>query len=180
MNDKMNKSKKAQLNQVFTIIATLLIAGVIILVGAKAIGGTMKSKCTTDLVTFQNDISQAIKDNNHYGSVTGEKFRAPCKYTTLCLVNTEAIREKTSLNSFPDELSSEAKFLIKNSVESGTEQNIFLISSDETKPAGFASELMVEGGDVLCIPSKAGDFSMTMYGQGRTTKIKSKNSLDNN
>ncbi len=170
-------NKKAQLNQVFTIIATLLIAGVIILVGAKAIGGTMKSKCTTDFVSFQKDISQAIKDNNHYGSVTGEKFRAPCKYTTLCLVNTEAISEKKSLDSFPQDLSSEARFLIKNSVESGTEQNIFLISSDEVKPAGFAPELRLEG-DLICITSKAGDFSMTMYGQGRTTKIKSKNMMD--
>lgn len=167
----MNQQRKAQLNQVFTIIATLLIAGVIIVVGGKAIFGVTKSKCTSDFVTFQNDITQALKDNNNYGSVTGEEYRTPCKYTTVCFVNTKSLGE--TIDDFPEQINSDSQFLIKNSVEAGTEQNIFLISADETKPAGYAPQLELEG-DILCIPSKAGAFKMVMYGQGRTTLIKSK------
>jgi hypothetical protein len=155
-----------------------LIAGVIILVGAKAIGGTVKGKCTTDLVRFQNDITQSIKQDNHYGSVTGESFRTPCKYTTVCLVDVGSIKDKKTISDFPDKISSEARFLIKNSVEAGTEQNIFLVSDDEIKPAGFAQNLVLEG-DLLCIPAKAGEFSMTMFGQGRSTLVKSKYALTN-
>jgi len=167
--------RKAQLNQVFTIIATLLIAGAIIFIGARLIGSTLSTKCDSDFIRFQDDLSLAIQNNNNYGSVTAEKFRIPCNAELLCFVNTEQIGTDIS-SDIPSELDSGPSFIIQNSVKDDAQANIFLVSSDETKKLDFAPNLVLDK-TVLCIKPKSGDFSMIMRGQGRKTLITSPNDL---
>jgi len=169
---------KAQLNHVFTIIATLLVAGAIIAIGASSFGGLMKDKCTADFVGFKDDMLSAVKNDNHYGSVTGEEFRTPCDYSLLCLVDKDAVKDSLTLR-MPDALDHQAQFLIKDSVESGVEMNVFLISSDETVPVGYSDKLVLDpnGEGILCIKPRSGKFSMVMKGQGQTTLVQSKNDI---
>lgn len=176
---KLTQTKKAQLNHVFTIIATLLVAGAIIAIGASMFGNLMGDKCTADSVNFKDDITGAIKNNNHYGSVTSEDFRTPCNYMTLCLVDKDAVASSAQLK-MPDALDSQAKFVIADSVASGTQNNIFLISSDETVPVGFASNLVLDpkGEGILCIQPRSGKFSMVMKGKGQTTLVESKYDIE--
>ncbi len=170
--------RRAQMNQVFTIIATLLIAGAIILIGARLMGGTIDTKCDSNFIIFQDDLKLAIKNNNNYGSVTAESFKTPCGADLLCFVNTEVIGDSNDISAdIPSELDSEAAFIIKNSVEDNAEVNIFLVSSDETKILDFAPNLILDK-TVLCIKPKSGRFSMTMFGKGRQTLINSKDDLE--
>jgi len=167
--------RRAQLNQVFTIIATLLIAGAIIFIGARLIGGAMSTKCDSDFIRFQDDLNLAIKNNNNYGSVTKESLSIPCKSQMLCLVNTASIKKEAPLD-MPSGLSSETKFIIENSVEDDANENVFLVSDGETMPLKFSPNIMLEK-DVLCIRPKSGDFVMIMTGQGRQTLITSQNDI---
>lgn len=170
-------NKKAQMEHVFTIIATILIAGAIILIGSKLIFQTAETKCDTDFIRFKDDIGLAISNNNNYGSVTSQSFRIPCKSEILCLVDTDYMGEDISEN-MPSELDSQSSFIISNSVKDGVEENIFLVSREETKPVGFSNNLLLEGDQgILCISGNGGEFSMIMNGQGRKTLITSKNNI---
>ena len=132
--------ERGQLNHVFTIIATLLIAAVIIFVGAKLLGNVINTKCDSDFITFKDKIEISIKNDNNFGSVTEENFRVPCKYNLLCFVNTEQIGQDLSSGDFPEKLSSEAEFILHNSIKDNVQANIFLISS---KGVIFPSTLLI-------------------------------------
>lgn len=170
------QDKKGQINQVFIFIIALLIIGAIALIGVRSIGGITKDKCTADLIIFQDSLAQIISNNNDYGSVNYERLQTPCKYHTLCLVDTRAITDEAISNGFSMEDTAPGAFLIKQSVNSKVEANAFLIGQDnEVQEVGYITQLQVETpNQPTCIRVKTGGYNLLLKGQGRTTLVSEK------
>lgn len=151
----------------------MLVIAAIALVGVKAVQSTVYQKCTADSLIFQDRIESAIKNGNSYGTVNEEVLASPCKYISLCLIDTRAIEQPeiyTYTESFP------GSFLIQSSVKDGIEQNVFLISQDGTVlPSGYISQLVLDNkSDPLCFTAKNGKFNLLLYGKGRATLVRKK------
>ncbi len=174
----MKKKTKAQINMVFTFIATLLIIGAIVLIATHLLGHTIKDKCTADTLVFSNKLKEAIKTNNDYGGVNQGIFLAPCDYKKMCLVDyraLDAIHYGTIAGGFRIHaaLSFSGGTLINDSVTSGVQKNIFLINNEgKVLDAGFSPQLELSNPqNVTCVTAKQGKFTLIFSGKGRTTLI---------
>lgn len=175
-------AKKGQINQVFIFLIAILVIGLIVVVASKSMGGLMKDKCNTDLITFKNSITSEIAANNDYGSRNEIKLSSPCKYTTLCVVDTDVLT-----NSLADTIGGKIQysglfpgaFIIGNSIQSQVKTNIFLTTQDgkETIEAGYVKQLKLDVKpndpltNVLCVNSSGGYFKLKTEGLGRFTKL---------
>lgn len=175
---------KGQINQVFIFLIAILVIGLIVVVASKSMGGLIKDKCNTDLITFKDEITTEIAANNDYGSRNEIKLISPCQYTSLCVVDTailsgDAVKadliggQIQQLGSFP------GAFMIGNSIQGQVQSNIFLTTQDgkETIEVGYVEQLKltVEENDplsnVMCFNSTAGYFRIRTEGLGRYTKL---------
>lgn len=166
------KGKKAQINKVFMFIMALFIIGAIALIGVRSIAGIMEDKCMADFVIFRDTITAAISNNNDYGSVNYERISTPCKFHTVCFVDTRIIQnedEQLTGDGFP------GAFLIKQSANDGVEANVFLVSDEEVREVGFVKQIQLENkNNATCIRVKGGAYNLLLEGQGRTTLISEK------
>lgn len=164
MNSNFNR--KAQLNQVFTIILVVVVVGATIFIGMKSMGGIFKQKCDVEFISFKDDVRTSITSNNDYGSVDDASIITPCDYTTLCFVDGETI-----LNGLP--FSFDDNMIIDSSVNEGVQTNIFLINKDKTISVDFVDEITLDNKEEpLCINSKNGKFKYLIQGRGRTALVK--------
>lgn len=153
------------MQQVFIYLMTMIIVGLIILIGYKAIGGLINKGCDVEISTFQKTLESYIVKHSSFGSIHKETLNVPCSYKQICFVDADIIG-----NTFyyPDNV------IIKDSVKSDIEQNIFLVSDKVTEPFGFMNEIVV-GTDsgVICINNTNGKFYLRFEGLGRRTIISS-------
>jgi hypothetical protein len=167
--------KQAQINMVFTFIATLIIIGVIVLVAVNLLGGTMKDKCTADMVVFSDKLKEALRTNNDYGAVNQQTFLSPCDYRTICFVDAKAITDDVTRGTFQSTAGGfPGEALIKDSVGSAVQANIFLLDTQEmVVSAGFSPQLELENPhNATCISARQGKFTLLFEGKGRTTLLK--------
>lgn len=184
---------KSQVNQMFIFIFSLIIIGVVVLVGVKSIGGLVEDKCTVDYVTFQDKIIEAISLSNDYGSVKQHKIPAPCDFDVVCMADfghwADPIdpNHQGAVSTIKNAPAYNVKELMKMSVNDGVQKNVFAMKSDEVRPAGYAEELQVsptdvndydsdvhytnDRKDIICIESKNGYFTFKTRGLGRYTLV---------
>ncbi|MFH1770459.1 MAG: hypothetical protein ABH828_02780 [archaeon] len=157
-------NKKGQLQQVFIYLMTMIIVGLIVLIGYKAIGGLINKGCDVEISTFQKTLESYITKYSSFGSVHKETLNVPCSYKQICFVDTDIIG--TNPFFYPDNT------IIESSVKSNIEENIFLVSDKVTEPFGFMNEIVVEEG-VICLNNTNGKFYIRFEGLGRRTAISS-------
>ncbi len=172
----MKNNKKAQLQQVFIYIITIIIVGLIFVVGYKAIGGIMEKGCDVEVTNFKSNLKSYITKYNTYGSVQNENMKSPCDYSHICFVDTGRIQDSDPNNKvYAPEIvgNNQSKIIIGGSANAGIEENVFLIKSQVTDPFGFYDEIEVAPPDyVVCFNStRNGFFNITFEGTGRTTLI---------
>lgn len=159
--------RKGQMQQVFIYLMTMIIVGLIILIGYKAIGGLINKGCDVEVNTFQKTLESYIVKHSSYGSMHKETLNVPCSYRQICFVDTDDI-----INSNYKDNSD--NLIIESSVKSGIEQNIFLVSDKVTVPFGFMEKIIVGTEDIAyCINNTNGKFYMRFEGLGRRTNISS-------
>ncbi|NQU98090.1 hypothetical protein HQ533_01370 [Candidatus Woesearchaeota archaeon] len=156
--------RKGQIQQVFIYIVAIVIVGIILLIGYRAISGLTDKACQVEKTTFKSSLESYITKYSSYGSLHRESLNAPCSYANVCFVNTTAIIDEETLTQGPD--------VIKNSVKDGIEQNIFLVKSNFTEPFGFMTEIEVEK-KIICINNTNGKFYIKFEGLGKKTIISS-------
>lgn len=156
--------RKGQIQQVFIYLMTMIVVGLIILIGYKAIGGLINKGCDVEVSTFQKNLELYIVKHSSYGSVHKETLNVPCAYSQICFVDSDVIGNTFNYHD---------NVIIEDSVETGIEQNIFLISDKVTEPFGFMNEIAIETGSIVCIDNINGKFYMRFKGLGRRTVISS-------
>ena len=161
--------KKAQIiGQVFIYILTVVVIGIIVLLGYRAISGIINQGCRVDEVNFKTDIESFISKYSAYGSVNKESMPVPCSYTQVCFVSNDKI-----IN--PNGFSMQNK-LIEAGVKSGVQQNVFLIDNKKM-PKAIAYSEKINATDqpaytgYICINPTNGKFNILFTGRGSTVVI---------
>lgn len=151
------------MQQVFIYILTIVVVGLILLLGYKAIGGLIAKGCDVEQTTFKSSLENYISKYSSFGSLHKETIKVPCDYREICFVDAEKIGASfTYLDNI----------IIESSVEAGIEQNIFLEKKGVTDPIGFMKEVEIEDASgIVCIENRNGNFYITFEGLGRSTKI---------
>ena len=107
--------------QIFVYILILIIAGLIVLFGYRAVTSLKQKSSQISLVQFENKLKNDIETIAiKAGTVKTEKYSLPSGYSEVCFVDLEHIN--------PDDIMNHP--LIKDSVESNAAQNVFLIGPD--------------------------------------------------
>ncbi|MBU0665813.1 MAG: hypothetical protein ABIC91_01350 [Nanoarchaeota archaeon] len=156
--------KKAQIQQTFIYILTIILVGIILLIGYKSIGSIMSKGCDVEKTTFKSDIKALVERYNSYGSLNREEMNAPCDYSKVCFVDANEVGVGTFTTT---------NKIIKDSVNAGIEQNIFLIkegSPSITEPIGFSEAIKVDS-KIICINETNNKFKIQFEGTGKYTKI---------
>ncbi len=158
------KNNKAQISQLFIYIFIIVIVGAILLIGYKSINNFISKGCDVEKINFKEQTESLINKYNDYGSYHEERISAPCRFSRVCFVNTDTIKNKISLEI--DDLT------IKTSVENGVEKNIFLIG-EYTSAVGYVDLIEVDNGGtgIICFNSQGGNFHIGFEGLGKSTKI---------
>lgn len=153
--------KKGQIQQVFIYLLTIVAVGMVLLIGYRAIGGLMAKGCDVEKATFKSTLESYIDKYADFGSYHLENMKAPCSFAEVCFVSSDEIGTDPFTSTNP---------IIKDSVESGIEENIFLVKTEVTEPFGYMEEIEVEDG-VVCIENSNGKFKIAFEGLGRKTNI---------
>ncbi len=159
-------AKRGQAQHVFIYILTIVIVGLIILFGYKAIANLLEVGDTAQKVRFQKDFQNAVAQGRSYGRATMHAFAVSDEYTHICMIDQDAIGQAGSLagsnvRNHP---------LIIDSVESSAPENAFLVKKDGTIEPYLVETLEVARGG-LCVPVALGKARMRFEGLGNLVKV---------
>ncbi len=158
-------SKRGQAEHAFLYILTIVVVGLIILFGYKAIVNLLDVGSTAQKVRFQKDFQNAVSQGKSYGRITTHTFAVGDEYTHVCLIDADAIDQAGSLAG-----SNVDNWLIKDSVESGAPENAFLVEDGGTIEPYIVEALEVVGGG-LCVPVASGKADIRFEGLGDRVKV---------
>jgi len=176
---------RAQIQQIFIYIMTIVVIGFILLLGVKYFYKIRETSCDAQKIRFAQDLTNLLDENSVGGRSSKEQIRRPCDFEVICFVDTNSIINKNPLTDFSDQgsfdLSSyqqydSAKTIIANSVSEGIENNVFLIKPNRVEPITFHDMLILEDPSdpayvipdfSLCIPARSGYFNFTLIGKGK-------------
>ena len=154
---------KGQMQQVFIYIMTIVVIGIILLLGYRAIDGLIAKGCDVEQTTFKSSMENYISKYSSFGSLHKETISVPCDYRQICFVDADKINDDTFNTD---------NGIIESSVQAGIEQNIFLEKKGVTDPIGFMKEVDIESvSGIECIENRNGKFYITFEGLGRSTRI---------
>jgi len=159
-------SSKSQfaVGQIFIYILAIIIAGLIILYGYRAIAGFRTKAEEIALINFKTSVENDIESiAGSYGSVRMQTYDLPSSAREVCFVNASAFRYPGAFNmpGYP---------IINNSVRSGSKQNIFLVPMAEI-PISVENMEVNDTDEYLCINSTRGKITIRLEGLGNRTKI---------
>lgn len=176
--------RRAELNQVFIYILTILVIGLLLLMGVKYIFLLLERKCETERVLFAKDFEALLDRYTPYQTYVPEQVRLPCGTTALCLVDSRMLPDDCATQ---DRQERESQFrdahvpLIASSVWSCVRQNAFLGTAlrdgattryTDLIPIGFYPLLRLahpEG--ELCLSVRRGAASLAFEGLGDATLV---------
>lgn len=156
--------KRAQISgQIFIYILAIIIAGLIILYGYRAVDDLIKRQRDVALINFKTELIGDIeKVAGSYGELKTQTYVLPPGTTEICFVD---------FNIKPTLIGKPEYNLINGVIQSGAEQNIFLIPP--AKIPLYAEHLEVSGPDYyLCISGRQGRVRLILEGFGNRTVVK--------
>jgi hypothetical protein len=208
---------KGQVKQVFVYIMTILIVGLVILIALRSFSRLDETRCAAERVLFDRELGDALQRNLAWGREEAVALTKPCEREMVCFIDSRAIEKNkdvsgtipllllTNLGNGASKVTvtdPDIQHVIRDSVNSGIEKNIFLVKPKEVMPAGFDPHLQLGTAEdlgsicptgnaiadcpsttsgteeipsyALCIPSRAGTFSFTLIGGGRFVLVKPK------
>jgi len=152
--------KKAEVStQVFLYVMIVVVMGAVLLLGYKFISSITRNSDQIALNDFKDNVAEKITGvKNNYGQVTVEEFNLNKKYSPVCFVNTES---SPDLSNYP---------LIKSSVDTGSKENVFVMSNNNIV-ASLQTEPLIIAGNLLCINNTAGIIKLRMVSLGYAVNL---------
>ena len=167
------KHKKSQITQVFIYILALFIFALILYYGYYSISSFIKKGEEVVYIKFKTQLESEVEAIlPQYGSVSifnkNKPLKAPGKAEEACFVSYNAVgnigvitgESAAELQKYP---------IIKLSIESGTEENVFLLPREERAPISFL-RIEIPGG-FGCIPVKQGRLDIRLESLGNAVRI---------
>lgn len=164
--------KKAQASQAFTYIAAILVIGVLVIFGYKAIDMMLNKQCDATRTLFEKKLLELIDDYSDYGSVNEEIIKAPCGAKQICFADASYCSENPPLYSI-ESFAPNADSVVVAAIQD-CRANIF-IKRDFTEtllnPTKFLNKVSLEGDPFQCFEVTSGQVKLVFSGLGRKTKI---------
>jgi hypothetical protein len=158
------KQKRGQIpSQIFVYILALIIVAMILLFGYKAISNMQKRGEQVVLIQFKTQLKNDVERlSSDYGSVRIGKYKLPSGFDEICFVDLKNVNPSDIMNH-P---------IIKDSVESGVKENIFLLGKSNFDSI-YVEDLELSSYPYFsCISSKIGSVELRIEGKGNAAVIK--------
>lgn len=151
--------KKSQLyGQVFIYVLTIVLVSFILVYGYNTIQNFRQRTEQVACLKFQNDLRNSIEGIiSDFESVKRKELQLCSDYNQVCFVETFEQFDRDNPQANINNLDP----ILKNSIASGSDRNVFLIGGNSF----YAGNMSVEK-DVLCIKSKNGKISLRLEGKG--------------
>lgn len=157
-------SKRGQLNNVFIYIFALVVIGLIFILGYNYISTTRENIVKTDLILLKNKLISDIKAiSSDYGSSKRVSYSLP-ESTQLCLFDLN--KKDEILGNLPADFN----LLIKDSIQSSVEKNVFIIS-DAVFESYYVGDIEINEPYFNCFKPIAGKVSFIIEGAGNKALI---------
>ena len=155
--------KKAQTEHIFIYVMTGVLVSLIFIYGYKAITDFRQKTEDIGFIKFRNEIVNAIKNiYSEYSTVEIRGFDVPQTYNEVCFVETK---------NTPLPATTNYKYkIIEDSITSGENKNVFLISNRVVKKSFYIEEKIsvgnTQGSPILCIDSINSKIKLRLEGKG--------------
>jgi hypothetical protein len=165
--------RKSQISQVFTYIASILVIGLLVVFGYKAIAMMMNKQCDAKRVIFEKSLLDFIDQYSDYGSVQEELMKTPCDVKEICFADAsycpyDPYSVMPHVSSFPG-----ADSVIIAAVDD-CKANIFIKSEFTETLANtkkFSDKITLEGDPFQCFKVNNGQINLVFSGLGSKIKI---------
>lgn len=153
--------KKSQTSQIFIYILSIILVSLILLYGYKSINHFMTRANEVAYIKFETDLKSIVEIMGpDHGSVKRQEFSTD--YKTICFVDSDEIGGPGIVGIHP---------VINNFIISGVNNNVFLITPDESVEKSFDVGRIKVDSKFLCLDSVKGRIRLEFEGMGDRTKI---------
>jgi len=151
------RAKTAQATRMLIYVMTIVIVGLVLVFGYRAIAAITNTGEKASLLTFKNDFTNAVAQGSSYGRIGVQDFVVGGGYKQLCLASLDAPELAFSHQ------------LVRDAIRSGTADNAFLTTDSIIEPF-TVNRVDVEGGG-QCFPVQNGRVRLRFEGKGDRTKV---------
>ena len=158
----MRFMKKAQMQQIFVYILGVVIMGMLVLFAYKGIGSIMKTSGQADLEKFKTDFRSMIDEMSAYGRGRVDTIKTPANFGKLCLIDKTGQQGTIDID------------LVKQSVDAGSDNTVYLVSVDGTTVEAFKTDPLQVGeapGQSACFDISLGKVKLRLQGFTRYTQV---------
>ena len=153
--------KGQMIGQVFIYLITLVLVSFLMFYGYRAISTFKEKTDQVSYIQFKNDMQNTIETLSlDFGSVKVKQFAVPDNINIVCFVRNFPGMPSISGTRYP---------VIEDSVNSGLDKNVFLVST-KVEESFFAGKIS-SAEDFFCVPSIEGKIELRMEGMGDHTVI---------
>ena len=151
----MSKHKKADMApQMFKYLLVAFFSAVILIFGYKIVNSVMERGCATEIAKFEIDL-KGLTDNIGFGEEVFHTYNAPCGTDEIYFIGKSPDLNPEYFNDVP---------LIKESVQSSSGNNVFLMKEGRIKSAFHIDNLEIEYPSYKCLVPKFGKLSFFLEG----------------
>jgi hypothetical protein len=168
--------RKAQANQIFTYIVAMLVVGLLVVFGYKAIDMMLSKQCDAKKALFEKNLLDFLDEYSDYGSVHEEFITLPCGSKELCFVDAAYFCSGPPPNY--DSIyayTSDPVIIAAIEETSGCTANIFIkgeFTETLMSQNKFSDKVSLEEGNPFrCFEAKSGQVKLIFSGLGRKTRI---------
>ncbi len=157
----MLMKKRGQIGHVITYILIAFTAILLSLLGYKGFVMIKEKMCQTELADFEIDL-RGLDEEVGFGSVLEKTFFAPCSVDEVYFVDLDKEVNLEVFNKLP---------IIKDSLQSGIEDNLFLVKDNEVKRSFFVGNLNIGYPYYKCLKPRNERINFFLEGAGGAVDI---------
>lgn len=151
----MKKHKKSDIApELFKYLLVAFFSAAILVFGYKIVNSVMERGCATEIAKFELDL-KGLTDNIGFGEKVFHTYNAPCGADEIYFIGKSPDLKPEYFNDV---------LLIKESVQSSSGNNIFLMKEGKIKSAFHIDNLEIEYPSYKCLVPKFGKLSFFLEG----------------
>jgi hypothetical protein len=156
--------KRSQITaQIFIYVIAIVLFSFILIYGYNAVRGFKEKSEQISYIKFKTDLVSTVdRISSDYGTLKREEFFIGGDYSNVCFVQNHYPLSSLAA-SIPD-------LIVRNSVESGVEKNVFLFT-DGLQESFDVGKINTSDDGYVCIPIVNGKAKIEFLGQGDHTFI---------
>lgn len=157
----INLKKGQIISESFKYVLVGFMSIVILIFGYKTFNIISEKACRTDIAKFEIDLHN-IDQSVRFGAKELQSYNAPCNVDRVYFFDLTKSINPEDFKDVP---------LIKDSLKSGSDKNVFLVKEGSVKDSFNAGNLDIEDGHYICFLSTFGKISFFVENIGVSARI---------